>query len=158
MGSDFKPLPRPKGDPENLRALRNRANKRLTQEEIENAQRPAVPAPAPAFGGSPAAVYGGPPAPVYGGPPPRPRRWILLRWWTLAAAAVAGIAAWFGRWRRRSEQPPTLPAAVYGGPPPPPPRPSPSSPAPEPSPTPEPSKDLPSAPAPVYGGPPSGPR
>ena len=99
------PLPRPPGDEENLRRLREEAADRMRRE--------------------PTTVYGGPPAPVYGGPPPT-RRWTLSGILLMIASALAALAAAIFGYEKMTAPvyggppppTPTPPAAVYGGPPP----------------------------------------
>jgi ferric-dicitrate binding protein FerR (iron transport regulator) len=80
-------MPRPAGDPENLRRLQEEAKRRLDRELAPT------------------------PRPVYGGPPRPTRRWAVRGLVIAAAALVAAILAWF--MGRRS----IAPVAVYGGPP-----------------------------------------
>jgi hypothetical protein len=103
MEPDQPPLPRPPGDPENLRRLREEAAARVRREEIERNRS----------------------TPVYGGPPPLPptRRWTLRGILIVIASALAAIAAALWGYRKIS-----LPA--YGGPPAPQP-PAPPHPAPQ---------------------------
>jgi len=143
------PLPRPPGDEENLRRLRQQAAERLAREE--------PPGPEPWVGPRP-------PAPVYGSPfRMATRRWSLRRILVLIGSLVAAIAA---IWKLRKVPQIRISAPVYGGPPaptPPPPQPQPqadprqSAPAyggPPPQPPPQPT---PRQAAPVYGGPPPKP-
>jgi hypothetical protein len=98
----------PPSDPENLRRLREEAQKRLDQEQT----RP--PYPAPAYGSPPI------PAPAYGGPAIKaswfsPKRAIFL---------VLGFLVAIAAWALLGGRVPWInPAPVYGGPPLPAPRP-----------------------------------
>jgi hypothetical protein len=107
-------LPRPAGDDDNLKRLREQALARLEREERERLPMPVYGAP-PLDRGErerlPAPVYGGPPP---DGPPKAMRRWILL-----ATAVALAVIAWFmAKYRIWPLRPP---APVYGGPPLPPP-------------------------------------
>ena len=98
-------LPRPQGDPDNLRRLREQAQARLEQEARDRL-------PAPVYGGAP--LEDRPPAPVYGGAPVNAVRKVSARWIVLAVAIGLAVIVWLmaklGIW-------PMRPAPVYGGPP-----------------------------------------
>ena len=100
------PLPRPPGDSENLRRLRDEAVERVKMEERMRTQ------PAPAYGGPPPPLFPRLRLPL----PPPPRRWALRGILMLIAGALAAIAAALWGYRLIS-----LPA--YGGPPVPQPKP-----------------------------------
>lgn len=96
--SEVSRPPDPTPDPENLRRLREQAQRRLEQEAI---QQPY-------------------PAPVYGSPPIPPRWFTAKRLVFALLGALLAAVAWF---TLSGRNPWVNPAPVYGGPPPPSPQP-----------------------------------
>ena len=104
METPQPPLPKPPGDEENLKRLREEAARRMAQERTE---RPGGRDPQRS---EPYTVYGGPPGPT--------RRWTLRGIVLAILGALAALAA--AIWGYRKVTTPVYggpPAAVYGGPP-----------------------------------------